>query len=386
MIKSFLSYIIWLSLHLGNMLHINHKKILIIPKNGSFYCNLKYMSNYITKYYPQFSLVWAIDKRKKWTYPVESKTCNKNGFSFWMNLLTAKVVIFNDLLPTYYYKKREQYYINTWHGGGAYKRIATVYRECKDQYRKERVKRAIINWDYFISSCSAFTDAIMEDTNIKNVNPKMRFISSGMPRNDIFFNKKQMNIVQKKIRDLYSVPKNKKIVLYAPTFRETSFKNNLAVSSLLDTLKCRFGKDFLLMLRSHPHVAKDIFKKNQGGKNILDVSAYPDMQELLCAADVLITDYSSCMWDYSFTGKPCFIYANDIESYKTERDFHTPMERWPFPIAQDNEELQENILHFDEEQYKKNIENHHRQLGSYEDGHATERICKLIAEICGEIS
>lgn len=107
-------------------------------------------------------------------------------------------------------------------------------------------------------------------------------------------------------------------------------------------------KKFILFVRSHPHVAKDIFEGAENQKDVIDVSEYVDMQELLCAADVLITDYSSSMWDYSLTGRPCFIYANDLAQYKKERNFHTPITDWPFPMAERNTELQRLILRFDE--------------------------------------
>lgn len=89
-----------------------------------------------------------------------------------------------------------------------------------------------------------------------------------------------------------------------------------------------------------------IIEENQ--KDVVDVSGYADMQELLCATDVLLTDYSSFMWDYSLTGRPCFIYANDLDQYKKERNFHTPITDWPFPMAERNSELQKEILGFDE--------------------------------------
>ena len=105
------------------------------------------------------------------------------------------------------------------------------------------------------------------------------------------------------------------------------------------------------------------------------------MQELLCAADILITDYSSCMWDFSLMYKPCFIYATDIDQYKQERDFYTPMSEWPFPIATNTDELINNILNFNQEEYVEKVKQHHKALGSFEDGHACERVCKLIEDI-----
>ena len=115
---------------------------------------------------------------------------------------------------------------------------------------------------------------------------------------------------------------------------------------------------------------------------MINVSGYADMQELICAADVLITDYSSSVWDFSLTGKPCFIYANDLSAYKEERNFYTPIEEWPFALAETNEELHENILNFDPEVYKHKVEEHHKELGSYETGHACEALYELLETLC----
>ena len=120
---------------------------------------------------------------------------------------------------------------------------------------------------------------------------------------------------------------------------------------------------------------------NFSDHKVFDVTNYPDMQELLCAADILITDYSSCMWDFSLMYKPCFIYATDIEQYTQERDFYTPMSEWPFPIATNTDELINNILNFNQEEYVQKVKQHHKALGSFEDGHASERILKILETI-----
>ena len=134
-------------------------------------------------------------------------------------------------------------------------------------------------------------------------------------------------------------------------------------------------------MRSHPHLAKDIFAKANRHNRVIDVSSYVDMQELLAASDVLITDYSSSMWDFSFTGRPCFIYANDLSSYKMERNFHTPIDEWPFPLAERNEELKSNILNFDQHDYECKVRQHHEELGSYENGNASFELCNIIMRL-----
>jgi len=106
------------------------------------------------------------------------------------------------------------------------------------------------------------------------------------------------------------------------------------------------------------------------------------MQELLCAADVLITDYSSSIWDFSFTGKPCFLYAPDLAQYDKERGFYTSIETWPAILAEDNDTLIKNILDFNERDFTERVRKHHDDLGSYETGQATQIIGDKIYEIC----
>ena len=106
---------------------------------------------------------------------------------------------------------------------------------------------------------------------------------------------------------------------------------------------------------------------------------YPDMQDLLQCADVLLTDYSSCMWDFSLMHKPCFLYARDIAEYRGERDFYTPIDSWPFPLADDNDSLEQVISDFDEGQYRTDVDRHHTELGSTESGTATAQCVQRIA-------
>ena len=104
------------------------------------------------------------------------------------------------------------------------------------------------------------------------------------------------------------------------------------------------------------------------------------MQELLYATDVLISDYSSCLWDASLSYIPSFIYAADLEYYSEKRNFHTPIKEWPYPLAETEDELVKNIRGFDENKYKENVDSHHKSLGSFESGKACEKIAEYILE------
>jgi CDP-glycerol glycerophosphotransferase len=118
---------------------------------------------------------------------------------------------------------------------------------------------------------------------------------------------------------------------------------------------------------------------DSGAGFLRNATDYPDMQELLQCAQVLLTDYSSCMWDFSLMGKPCFLYARDIAEYRGERDFYTPIESWPFPLASDNAELARVIGAFDETAYRNAVRAHHAALGAAETGTATAQCVERIA-------
>lgn len=297
------------------------------------------------------------------------QTINKNTLKYFYLLFSSKILITNDYFPSYIPKKKEQYLINTWHGGGAYKRV-----NAKNKIQERLYKILYFHTNYFLSSCKRFTEVMSKDLYVNPYN----FLPYGMPRNDLFFYKEKAEKANRLVRKKYNLNNNECIILYAPTWRDDSRKiiNEISELKVVNTFEKMINKKVKVLIRAHYHTKHYVL-----GNNCIDVTNYPDMQELLCAADILITDYSSCMWDFSLMYKPCFIYATDIDQYKQERDFYTPMSEWPFPIATNTDELINNILNFNQEEYVEKVKQHHKDLGSFEDGHACERVCKLIEDI-----
>lgn len=374
--KTMLSFSISGVLHIFKVFPIQRNKILLYPFNGHYYCNLKYIDEKIREEHLPIICIWETHSVKDRSYPADVKVVKKNSFAMFYHFYTASVIIFNSGLPSWMYKRNGQTFIETWHGGGAYKKNDTVFKNMKDKWKLVRAEKAWQRVDYIISSCAKFTKIFKDDTGTKAA-----FLPTGMPRNDIFFDEARMQKAASLVRDTYRIQPDFGIVLYAPTFRNNGMLVDLDVNELLCSLQLRFKKPFVLFVRSHPHLAKDIFAKTNRHDRVIDVSGYVDMQELLAAADVLITDYSSSMWDFSLTGRPCFIYANDLSSYKKERNFHTPIDEWPFPLAERNEELKNNILNFDQHDYECKVRQHHEELGSYENGNASLELCNIIMHL-----
>lgn len=346
---------------------IKKNKVLFVSYSGAkFTCNPATIYKKLINSNKKYECI--IVKNNNDDKNTKSITVKYKNIKFYYQYMTSKILITNDAFPLFLPKLKKQVLINTWHGGGAYKKVDPITEQQVQEYNL--LYRDI---DYFISSNRKFSQVMSHALNIE----KNKFLNIGMPRNDIFFDKNLIQKEQKKIKKEYSLD-NEILILYAPTWRDDgrNIVENLTDIHILEALRRKFNKKVKFMLRAHYHT------KLLKSEAMIDVSDYPDMQELLCAADILITDYSSCMWDFSLMYKPCFIFATDIDKYKQERDFYTPMSKWPFPIASNNEELVNNILNFNEAEYIEKVKKHHKALGSYEDGHACERVCKLIEEIC----
>lgn len=137
-----------------------------------------------------------------------------------------------------------------------------------------------------------------------------------------------------------------------------------------------------MAIRQHPRLAGLMkHRDREQGDSVIDVTDYPDIQELLAVADVVITDYSSAIFDFMLTEKPGFLLAEDYENYKDMRGLYYPLEETPFPLARSEEELLENIAGFDEDAYKEKVRQFLHRKGTREDGNAAKRVVGLIKEI-----
>lgn len=362
-------------LHIFWIYPVNKKKIFLLNELSYTYGDsLKYIDQYLhTCEEHNYEVVFPV--KEGYEGPEYDMVVRPNSFEYFKEILSSGTIITNAGGVSYLPKRRGQKVINTWHGGGPYKKTSIdVYDNY--WYRKE-VKMNCDNIDYILSSCKYFTEIEAKSMGFE----AERCIPTGLPRNDILFGEHQ-DIV-KKVRDFYSIPDGKKFILYAPTFRSDSDQStskmiykyiDLDVDMLLSALNIRYKCDWVCGIRLHPKLM-DI---DMSEMDVINCTAYPDMQELLCCADAIITDYSSLMWDYSFTYRPVFLYAPDIEQYEKERGFYMPVSEWPYPIAHDNDEMRYNILNFDMDLYLKHVRDHHRACGSYETGRACEKIVELI--------
>lgn len=374
--KDFLVAIIKKLIKILYILPINDKIITFVSFHGDAYtCSPKYITEYLIENGYDYKMVWAFNapERFKNIVPSNVKCVKYKSLTYLYYIIKSRVRINNAEEWSLVDRRKGQLVINTWHGGGVYKKVARA---------SKFVNNKLGNIDYynisnlFLSSCEAASKFMYRDSFLYTG----KILDSGLPRNDIIIN--MTDEKKKELKRKICDDANKKIILYAPTFRES--KNSdiepIDMSRLLNSLENKFGGEWIVWSRAHlATVAGTGFNEFFELNKCVDMSNYPDMQELLCVADVLITDYSSSIWDFSFTGNPIFLYTPDLYQYKnSERGFYIDIDKWGISYAENNDILENNINSFNLEVYKKNIEKHHLMNKSYEKGTATKETVEYI--------
>ena len=203
----------------------------------------------------------------------------------------------------------------------------------------------------------------------------------GFPKNDIFYApKEKLDEIRTKVLNKLNIPLDKKAVLYAPTFRNEQKLDvyDMDFEKLKKNLDAKFSEDFVVLFRLHPRMRSLSNDFGKLYKNIIDASYYDDMQELIIATDIFITDYSSGIFDFASLRRPGFLYAKDIEDYEKERGLYFDLHDMPFPLAQNNEELEKNIMKFDYDKYKSDLEKFFTKMGLKDNENSVKKISDVI--------
>lgn len=361
--RKFFKSIIKVLLKILYIFPIKKKKVFLMSFNVGY--DAKAFYNFLNSKGENYRFIWGYTSKKRFNkIELENVKYVKIGSIIGIfHLMTSQILLYNINLPTYIPYRKKQIKINTWHGNG--------YKKCGKYTNLKDFEAFKLN-DCFISHSKKYTEWVLNDS----MEYYGDILKCGAPRNDIFFSDEKDN-VSLIIRNMYGVKNDEKIVLYAPTFRGdfNEYNYNIDVKMILSSLKKRFNRDFKFFYRLHPNI---LMPSKMNDDDSINVTNHPDMQELLCATDVLITDYSGSIGDFSLMKKPIFIYAPDINNY--DRGFYLEPQKWPYSIALNNEELQKNIMLFNYDDFKKRLEQYDLFIENYEKGKSCETIYKYIKE------
>ena len=353
---------------------IKRQKVLLFSYYGEQYSGSpKYIGRYLSQK-TDYDVVWAFVSPEQ-HQDVSGRKIKYGHLKYFYNLATAGTIITNYRMTEQFKKRLGQKYIQTWHSSLRLKMIEKDAEETLPKLYLEMAKKDSKQIDYLLAG-SAKSKEIFE----RSFWYDGQIIPSGTPQCDILFG--QSKELKKKVCYFFEIPEDANIVLYAPTFRKghNTAVYNLDTKHVLTELSARFGGEWYILMRLHPHLVNkvDCF---QYDTHTLEATKYDDVQELLAASDVLISDYSAIMFDYSVTRKPCFLYTPDFEEYTTkDRKLYFDIKELPFELAYTNDELMQKIGVFSSEEYEKRMEKFMLTIGSYDDGHACERVESLIKE------
>ena len=305
----------------------------------------------------------------------------EDDFSCMEEIGTAHIVFMNEgtcSIP--YLKKAGQYYIQLKHWSSITLKTFSAMEMGlgKDEGFIENLKKGSELLDY------AFVGSVFdEQTFQKGFLYDGPCIRVGSPRSDLLFRKG----IYEEVRARLGIPQGVKLALYAPTFRRLwdslDIIRSLDFAQMRAALRERFGGAWEILLRLHPTLVE------RSGELELpafvhDVSHYDEGEELVAAADVMVSDYSSIIFESAFLYRPVFLYAPDKERYvREERDFLLDYDHLPFPTSATNEAFCASILQFDEEAYKTTLRAFFEHYGVHEDGHACERAAAFIMKLLG---
>ena len=342
---------------------------------GGFGCNPKYIIQELQKEKADSKIVWLVNDMDR-EFPDYIKKVPNTLISraYWLS--RSRVWIDNYRKPYGTKKRKGQYYINTWHANMGFKTIGLLRGE------------AFSYMAYLVSkNDSDMIDEVVVDSDYceimfrKGLVYNGHFLKVGQPRCDILHGDRSYYI--EKFRYNHNLPKDAKVVMFAPTFREGVKEGKRTVFSemwtidferLLKNLQRRFGGKWYICVRVHPQLASS-FKEYRSDKlqdRIIDESQADDMYEILAGMDAFITDYSSAAFDACEADIPVFIYADDIEKYAKDRgsllweistNTDGPVRNnhniepdidmiLPFAIAKNNNELERRILEYNEKKYR----------------------------------
>ncbi|WP_342613887.1 CDP-glycerol glycerophosphotransferase family protein [Peribacillus frigoritolerans] len=372
--------ITFLLIHLLNLLPVKKNKIFLYSYYGSQYgCNPKYITEYILKHYPQdyFDLVWAFNDLESKTEITNIRKVKTMTFKYFYELCTSKVIITNYRTNEFFIKRKNQYYIQTWHSSLRLKQIEKDAEENLPEQYIQMAKKDSLKCDLLLSGCQDSTDILKRAFWYNG-----EIFKKGIPRNDFLFHfdpKLKQGILTK-----LGIPEGTNVILYAPTFRKGNCTEmyKLDYSSTLKTLKEKFSGNWVFLVRLHPHLLSEAHKLIKG-ENVMDVTVYDDIQELLAISDILISDYSSMIFDFSITKRPCFLYVPDLLEYtNTDRKLYYDISDLPYISSVNNAELNMKILQFNTEMYENELSSFLERIETYEDGKASESLLNHIEKIC----
>ena len=375
---------------------IDDKTIVFSCFNGKSYtCSPKAIYEYMLsdEKYKDYKYIWFFSPEKINDYKFleknrNTKVISKNSKAYIKYLQISKYWFFNYKIADFIKPKKEQVFTQCWHGTPLkrlgydlvhYDNQLNTPKEMKKRYKMETEK-----FSYFISPSKYASGVFRSGWNMKELGKENIIIEKGYPRNDFLFKYTEKDVSEIKQRILGEDIKNKKIILYAPTYRANQHESGVGYvyKEEVDFSKMRekLGDEFIILFRPHYFIANVFdFEKYKGF--VYDVSKVDDINELYVISDILITDYSSVFFDYANLKRPIIFYMYDLEYYRDKSNgFYFDVEKeLPGKIIRTDDDLITEIIRVSKEfTYDERYKKFNEKFNYLDDGEASKRVVEEI--------
>ncbi|MFX4304214.1 CDP-glycerol glycerophosphotransferase family protein [Exiguobacterium sp. A1_3_1] len=336
----------------------------------------RYIYEEIRKQALGYKVVWICNKKLYLSDP-EVTVVKRLSPVYFYYLATAKFWVNNQNFPHYMTRRKETTFIQTWHGTPLKKMLFDLEEiHGRDEGYVDRVTNAIHQWSVLLSPSPYATSIFRSAFRFKGP-----IIESGYPRNDLFFSSDKEQVIER-IRTQLQLPEDRKVILYAPTFRDHQALSNgkfyFDYPFDFDRVAEAIGDEYIFLIRTHVLVTKKPAIPAHHREQFIDVTHYPDIQELYLVTDLLITDYSSVFFDFANMNRPMMFYAYDLNLYRdTLRgfylDYYTEL---PGPILETEEAFLDALSDISKitNKYQDQLDVFRETYCAMEDGMAASRI------------
>lgn len=350
---------------------IQKNKIVMDNINGRGYGeNPKYIAEELLKRKKHYKLIWLTNDTKE-QFPEGIIPVYRYSLRAYYEHATAKVWVYNVRFGKLTAKRSRQILLQTWHGGLALKKVE---KDAEEKLSVQYVKDA--REDGYTADGILVDSKPNEDLFIDSfwLGNQCELLKYGSPRVDVLIKEKDNNSIKNRVRKILGISEKAFFVLYAPTFRSHyTIKGYIAnFDPILKAFEERFGET-KIVYRFHPVAHHLTDAMSWGSACAIDATNYPDVQELILAADCVITDYSSIAYDFAILRKPVFLCVKDLDDYLNDRGVYDIFYHQPFTLNTSEEMLVNEIRTCSIERMKERIDQFYDKYPSYNQGDASKR-------------
>lgn len=359
----------------GLFIKVNQKQALFVVYGGKRYDDSpRFIYEYIKKQpkYKDITCVWAFINPEKFEFISENEKVKIDTIKYYITVLKSKYWITNSSVQrgiNFDNKKHKDIFLE--HGMAGIKKIGADIKEENNSFKPNKQEK----FDMIFIEGKQEKEILVKALQV----PKEKFFLTGLPRNEELYNITDKKVLE--IKQKLKVPLDKKVILYAPTFREFyldgNFDNIIENPFDFEKMSKELSDEYVIVMTAHYQVGK-LLKIPNNNKFVINAFDYPYINELLIIADILISDYSSVVWDYSILERPILCFGFDYEKYIKERGTYLDLNKLFLDgVIKTQEELIEKIKNMNIEKY---VEHTRKIKEQYvlADKNATENVTKII--------